>query len=155
MKLHILLTSVGRRGYLVKYFKDALGDGGKIYAANSIKCSAFVYADQTVITPLIYDEKYIKFLKDYCIDNNINAIISLFDIDLLMLAKHKKEFVDIGVTVIVSSEKVIEICNDKWKTYKFLKSKGFYTPDTYINVDEALKSIAYGTLQYPDRKSVV
>ncbi len=149
MKLHILLTSVGRRGYLVKYFKDALGDGGKIYAANSIKCSAFVYADQTVITPLIYDEKYIKFLKDYCIDNNINAIISLFDIDLLMLAKHKKEFVDIGVTVIVSSEKVIEICNDKWKTYKFLKSKGFYTPDTYINVDEALKSIAYGTLQYP------
>ena len=70
MKLHILLTSVGRRGYLVKYFKDALGDEGKIYAANSIKCSAFVYADQTVITPLIYDEKDIKFLKDYCIYNN-------------------------------------------------------------------------------------
>lgn len=144
MKLHILLTSVGRRGYLVKYFKEALGNNGKIYVANSVKCSAFVYADQTVITPLIYDEKYIKFLKDYCIDNTINAIISLFDIDLLILAKHKKEFAEIGVTVIVSSKKIVEICNDKWKTYKFLKSKGFYTPDTYINVDEALQSVDNG-----------
>lgn len=149
MKLHILLTSVGRRGYLVKYFKDALGNNGKIYVANSVKCSAFAYADETVITPLIYDENYIKFLEDYCIDNNINAIISLFDIDLLMLAKHKKGFEDIGVTVIVSSEKIVEICNDKWKTYKFLKNKGFYTPNTYINVDEALQSVANGMLQYP------
>ena len=46
-KLNILLTSVGRRGYLVKYFKDALGDNGKVYAANSTKlCSAFAYADR-------------------------------------------------------------------------------------------------------------
>lgn len=148
--MNILLTSVGRRGYLVKYFKDALGNKGKIYAANSTKlCSAFAYADQTVVTPLIYDRNYIDFLKNYCINNRIDAIISFFDIDLLILAKHKQEFIEIGVAVIVSSEKVIEICNDKWRTYLFLKNKGFYTPKTYINIDEALYSIAKGILQYP------
>lgn len=149
-KLNILLTSVGRRGYLVKYFKDALGDNGKVYAANSTKlCSAFAYADYTVITPLIYDRNYIDFLKTYCKNNKIDAIISLFDIDLLMLARHKQEFAEIGVHVVVSSEKIVELCNDKWKTYMFLEREGFYTPRTYLNIEEVLYRIESGMLQYP------
>ena len=52
--VNILLTSVGRRGYLVKYFKEVLGTDGEVHAANSTRlCPAFTYADQTVVTPLI------------------------------------------------------------------------------------------------------
>ena len=61
-ELNILFTSVGRRSYLVKYFKDALANRGLIHVANSSEISpAFLVADKHVITPLIYDKGYIPF----------------------------------------------------------------------------------------------
>ena len=55
--MNILLTSAGRRTYLVGYFKEALqmaGVEGQIHTANSQECPAFYAADQWVETPLIY-----------------------------------------------------------------------------------------------------
>lgn len=144
------MTSVGRRGYLVKYFKDVLGKNGEVHAANSTKlCPAFTYADYCVVTPLIYDKEYIDFLKNYCISKAISVVISLFDIDLLVLAKHKQEFIDIGVTIVVSDEEVVEICNDKWKTYLFLKDAGFQTPKTYLKIEDVLQNIEHRNIHYP------
>lgn len=148
--MNILLTSVGRRSYLVEYFKEVLKDKGKVYVANSTsKSPAFQYADEYTITPLIYAENYVNFLKEYCLKNDIKVIISLFDIDLLMLAKHKKEFEEIGIQVIVSDEKVIEICNDKWKTFLFLKEKGFNVPKTYIELEEVHKELKNKNIEFP------
>ena len=33
--MNILFTSGGRRSYLIKYFKEALGNQGEIHVANS------------------------------------------------------------------------------------------------------------------------
>ncbi len=149
-KLNILLTSVGRRSYLVEYFKNALNGQGKVFVGNSSEFSpAFQVADDFVVTPLIYDDSYIPFLKMYCTKNKIDAIISLFDVDLLILSKHKKEFKDIGVTVLVSDYEIVRICNDKWATYKFINSIGLDTPVTYLSVETALEEIHNGKLNYP------
>ena len=52
--MNILLTSVGRRAYLVKYFKEALGSGGRVFVSNSDdKSVAFHYADGYVVTILV------------------------------------------------------------------------------------------------------
>ena len=148
-KKNILLTSVGRRGYLVKYFKEVIGDG-KVHVSNSSDISpAFNYADASVVTPLIYDDNYIDFLLDYCNKNSINAIISLFDIDLPILSKNRKCFEENGIKVIVSDPEVIEICNDKWKTYKFLKENGFNTVHTYINLEDAIHDLEDKKITYP------
>ena len=148
--MNILITSVGRRGYMVKYFKEVLGNSGQVHVSNSSQISpAFLYADKVVVTPLIYDSNYISFLKSYCIENEIQVIISLFDIDLLVLAQHKKEFADADIQVVVSSEDVIEICNDKWKTYNFLKDNGFNVPKTYIDKRAAISDIQNKLLEFP------
>lgn len=147
---NILLTSVGRRSYLVNYFKDALKGEGKVHVCNSIaNTPAFKNADYSIVSPQIYDERYISFLKDYCIQYNIKAIISLFDIDLPILAKNKKIFDEIGTKLVVSDERVINICNDKWNTYKFLIDNNFNAPKTYVNLEDALKDINKGELSYP------
>ena len=149
-ELNILLTSVGRRSYLVKYFKNALNGRGRVHVANSTDISpAFRVADKSVVTPLIYDNNYISFLLDYCRENNICAIISLFDIDLPILSKHKAEFEAIGVHVIVSDIGVIDICNDKWNTYNFLKKNGFRAPATFLKLQDALDAVAAGSINYP------
>lgn len=148
--MNVLLTSVGRRAYMVKYFKEALGNDGQVHVCNSDdRTVAFHYADHSVIAPLIYDDAYIPFLLDYCKAHKIDLLISLFDIDLLVLARNKKQFEEIGTKVIVSDEKIIEICNDKWKTYQFLKSNGFHCPKTYLSLQRVLFALESGEVQYP------
>ena len=148
--MNILLTSVGRRAYMVKYFQAALAGTGEVHVCNSNDVTvAFQYADKSVISPLIYDDAYIPFLLEYCKENSIGVLISLFDIDLPVLAKHKKEFEQIGTRVIVSDEEFVTVCNDKWKTYLFLKENGFNVPKTYLSIAEVMGAIEAGVLQYP------
>lgn len=148
--MNILLTSVGRRSYLVQYFKNALNGAGQVHVMNSSDLSpAFCVADKATVSPLIYDKEYIPFLLNYCKENKIKAIISLFDVDLPILSKNKDKFEEIGTKVIVADEWVIDICNDKWKTYQFLIEKGFNAPTTFISLDLAIESINKGEIDYP------
>ena len=94
---NILLTSVGRRTYLIDYFMKAMAGAGEVHASNSIETLATQEADFSFISPLIHDNLYITTLLKYCEKSSINAILSLFDIDLLMFAKHRKTFAEIGV----------------------------------------------------------
>lgn len=148
--MNVLLTSVGRRAYMVKYFKNVLGESGEVHVCNSDdKTVAFRYADHSVISPLIYDENYIPFLLDYCRENSIDLLLSLFDIDLPVLARNREAFARIGTRVIVSDGELVEICNDKWKTYLFLKENGFRVPKTYLSLEQVLFALDRGELQYP------
>ena len=148
--MNILFTSVGRRSYLIEYFKEVLGEEGQVHAANSSDTSpAFLVADKSVVTPLIYDENYIPFLLEYCKKNQINAIISLFDIDLPILSRNKKQFSEIGVKVIVSEPAVIDVCNDKWKTYLFLNENNFCVPKTFITLYDAVEAIEKNEVTFP------
>ncbi|MDE6665780.1 MAG: ATP-grasp domain-containing protein [Ruminococcus sp.] len=149
-ELNLLFTSVGRRSYLVEYFKEAINGNGSVHVANSSAQSpAFRVADHSIVTPLIYDDNYIPFLLDYCQENHINALISLFDIDLPVLSANKEKFAEIGTTVVVSKPDTVGYCNDKWLTYQFLKNNGFNVPATFIELDEALKAVQKGDITYP------
>lgn len=63
----------------------------------------------------------------------------MFDIDLLMLAKNKQKFAEIGTTVVVSDESIVSVCNDKWKTYEFLRDNGFNAPKSYLDINSVMK----------------
>lgn len=148
--MNILLTSVGRRSYLVRYFKEALHGAGKVHVSNSTNLTpAFAYADHYVVSPLIYDESYIPFLLTYCSENNIKVLLSLFDVDLPVLAENKHRFNELGVVVVVSDRAVIDICNDKYATFMFLSQNGFDTPKTYLSIDSARTAILNRDIAYP------
>lgn len=148
--MNILLTSVGRRTYLVKYFQEAMKGIGEVHVSNSTSLTpVFSLTKHSVVTPLIYDGNYISFLLDYCNKNSISAIISLFDIDLPILAENKERFEKGGISVIVSSKEVVDICNDKWKTYLFCRDNGISVPKTYVSLDAAKKALETGELHYP------
>lgn len=148
--MNILFTSVGRRSYLLKYFRESMCSADAIYAANSIATTpAFRVADNYVVTPLIYSEEYIPFLLSYCNEHSIDVIVSLFDVDLYILAQNKQAFENIGVRVIVSDPHVIEVCNDKWRTHQFLKDKGLNSPKTFLDINAAKNAIAKKELNYP------
>lgn len=147
--MNILLTSVGRRSYLVNFFKEALVDKGVVHAANSIDTHTLHVADQFVITPEIYNDSYIDFLINYCNRFDISVIISLFDIDLYILSVNKEKFKNAGINIIVSNSEVIKICNDKWLTYRFLKDIQVNQPQTFISLSDVKNAISSNILSYP------
>ena len=147
--MNILLTSAGRRTYMVYYFRDALQGIGKIYASNSVLTYTLTQADGYVITPSIYNKDYVPFLLKYCEQENISVIIPLFDIDLPILSKNKCLFQEKGIKVIVSDIEVVEICNDKWATYRFLSHIGLPQARSFIDLDLAKSSIRKNEIGYP------
>lgn len=147
--MNVLLTSVGRRSYLVEYFKQAVGENGNVVVANSAVSQAWAAADKAFVSPVIYDKNYIPFLLNLCREEKIGILVSLFDIDLPVLAAHRKEFEEIGTFVVVSEPEVVEICNDKWKTYTFLQENGFLVPRTFLDPDEAVKALKTGEMGWP------
>ncbi len=150
--MNILLTSVGRRAYIIDYLRDVykrLGLAGNIIATNSdMNTTAMSVADKAFESPIIYDEKYIPFLLEICKSEKIDMLISLFDIDLMILAKNKSRFEEMGVKVIVSNENIINICNDKFEMLKYLKKINMPVPKTYIDLEEALKETDFDKNSY-------
>lgn len=150
MKQNILFTCAGRRNYLINYFKDALSGQGKIFATDqSLTAPAMVDADEAIQVPNIYAPNYIDKLVDIITDHNITAVISLNDLELPILSKHKLKIESAGAQLIVSDEKVINIAFDKWKTFKFIEQLGLNSPKTYISLKSAQESIEAGELNFP------
>lgn len=150
MGLNLLFTCAGRRNYLINYFKEAIKDQGKIFAADmDTSAPAMVDAHVAMVVPSIYDETYISSLKAIVTAHEIDAIISLNDLELPLLSKHKIDIETTGTKVIISNEHVIDIAFDKMKTFDFLSNIGLKTPQTYISLKKAKEEIFNGTLQFP------
>ncbi|MDR0932976.1 MAG: GNAT family N-acetyltransferase [Victivallales bacterium] len=147
--MNILLTSAGRRGYLCRYFKDALHNSGKVFAANSQYTQALTLADDYVITPLIFNPDYIPFLQKFVAKNQIDVIIPLFDVDGYILSKEQERFAAQNVKIITGSLETLKICNDKWASYKFFTEKKINTPRTFLSVDDCQKAITTGEINFP------
>ncbi len=148
--MNILFTCAGRRTYLLKYFREQMGDKDKIIAADmQLTAPALSVADVRVMVPAVYDEHYVEALHQICEMHNVDVLISLNDLELPILAENKLSFENIGVNVLVSSSEVIDICFDKLKTADFITSIGLKPPKTYRNLESATQAILDGELKFP------
>ena len=150
MAINILFTCAGRRNYLINYFKEAIKGQGKIFAVDmNLSAPAMVDADTAILVPSIYDDNYIDTLKRIIETHKIDAVISLNDLELPILSKHKAELESTGTKVIISSEHVIDIAFDKVETFKFLKHIGLNTPQTYTTIEDTKQALNKGLLNFP------
>lgn len=148
--MNILFTCAGRRTYLLKYFKENLDKGDKIIATDmQLSAPALQAADVSIQVPAVYAEDYIDITLDICKQQKVDALISLNDLELPILAENKPKFEAEGVTVIVSSPKVIDICFDKYKTAQWTESIGLNAPKTYVRLVDAKAALAAGEISFP------
>ena len=148
--MKILLSSIGRRGYLVRYFKDAVGDAGEIWGADFSKYApALQYCDHTVLLPKITDPNYIDLLLNFCTSNHINIIVSLIDPELEVLARNRDRFYESGIMAVVSPLKTVQIAYDKYLTWQFGEKNDIDVPVTVITIEDALQYLANGRLSWP------
>lgn len=148
--MNVLLTSVGRRAYLVRYFKEALSGNGQVFAINSEAQAAGMYeADFCFVAPRVDSETYIDFVCEVILKYDIKLVLSLFDIDLPYLAEHKAKIESLGAKLVVSDPSVIAIANDKWLTAQFCQKNNLLFPKSYIKLADAEKALAANLLNFP------
>ena len=148
--MNILFTCAGRRTYLLKYFKENLSEGDKVVATDmQLSAPALQVADVKLQVPAVYDPEYVNITLDICREQKIDALLSLNDLELPILAENKARFEELGVKVIVSSPEVIDIAFDKYKTAQWVESLGLVAPKTYLRLEEVKRALTAGEIDFP------
>lgn len=137
-KINILFLSCGRRVSLINLFKKALKEEGQTDAKiigvdiNPL-APALRVVDKYYIVPPLTAKDFIPTIIEIAKKEEIKLILPLIDYDLPVLSKNKENIEkETKSKVVVCDEKVIEIANDKYKTYKFFKENKIPTPETYL-----------------------
>ena len=147
---NVLLCSVGRRSYLVHYFRQALQGKGLVIATNSTADSTgMAVADQSVVISPASDDQYLTELMGVCVKYRIKLLLSLHDWEAPFIAANLKKFRSLGVIPVVSKPAVIKLCLDKILTCMFAKRNGIAHPFTVSNLEEARKALRTGQLKMP------
>lgn len=148
--MNILILSVGTRNKIVQYFKKAIGTNGKIIATDMSDIAPAVYeADKFYQVPRMTEDGYIDVIFDICKKEKINAVLSLIDSELSLLAKHIKDFDNIGVKVIGSSYDLCEMALDKIRMYTWLENHGYNCAKSYTDKEEFYSDVELGLIKYP------
>ena len=148
--MNILFTCAGRRTYLLKYFKDNLSQSDKVVATDmQLSAPALQVADVKLKVPAVYNPDYVNITLNICKEHQIDALLSLNDLELPILAENKSRFEELGVKVIVSDPQVIDIAFDKYKTAQWVESLGLVAPKTYVRLQDAKKALADGEIKFP------
>ncbi len=148
--MNILFTCAGRRTYLLNYFRNSLSEGDKIIATDlQLSAPALQAADFKEQVPAVYSPEYIGITLDICRKYSVDAVISLNDLELPILANNKSRFEEIGVNVIISSPEVIDLCFDKYKTAQWIESIGLKAPKTFIDLAVVKTALESGEVSFP------
>lgn len=148
--MNILFCSAGRRCELLKDFKKTLGGNVKIVVTELSKFApALNFADKAYIVPKINDENYMNVILDICKKEEINAITTLIDPEIEILAANRDKFKSIGVEVLAPYKETAELCFDKYKMFKYLKENDINTVNTYGCLDDFEKDYENNKIIFP------
>ncbi|MHC4122515.1 MAG: ATP-grasp domain-containing protein, partial [Planctomycetota bacterium] len=130
----VLFTCIGRRVSLLNSFRRAAKQMKlKVSFLGTDKLDlspALQLCDKKFITKSVGHPSYITELLKIVKNNRVKLLVPTVDLDLKILSKNKSKFEKLGCFVLVSQPGVINICQDKRKTYQFLTRNGFDTPVT-------------------------
>lgn len=167
--MNILLSSVGRRPYLVRWFQEALeanGIEGKVIAADyDIHAPSLQFADQFIQAPAVTDPTYKTWLTSALKDEDIDLAVSINDFELSEWAQLDKS-ADWAPLVRIDADVQAGI-EDKFVMAERFASVGIPTPQTWLgsappqNLADKQKLITKGRfgsasrgLQFTDQEGI-
>ena len=148
--MNLLFCSVGRRCELLKDFRKTMGDDLKIVVTDHSEVApAMAFADKAYLVPLISDPDYIPMILDICKKEQIEAVTTLIDPEIMLLAKHREEFEKLGVLVLAPYEETAKLCFNKYELYRFLTEHQINTIRTYGTFEEFEDAFQAGEIAFP------
>lgn len=103
-----------------------------------------------ILNPEVNHKVWLDVIVKLIIERNIKLLFVGVDFELPIFAKHKEEIQRItGATVMVSTLGVVEIADDKFLTYEFLKNNGLLHPRSYLPGQVDYESLTYPVIIKP------
>jgi len=123
----------------------------KIVAADmSVLATGLYAADVSYLVGRCDSDKYFETLSSIFKKESIDFYIPGTDVELKFCAINKQIIMDdFNVYTVISSEEVIDISDDKYKTYLFLRKNGFDHPKTNYLKDVDTQGIEYPVIVKP------
>jgi carbamoyl-phosphate synthase large subunit len=117
--------------YLIKSIQEI----GHIAVASDLDmdCYAKQIADDFIIMPTIKDPELWEKMRVLLKKNKVDIVIPSLDETLYEWALNCEKFTKMGVNVILSEKRTIEIFQDKWLTYLFFRDNEIPCPNTSLN----------------------
>lgn len=148
--MNYLMLSVGRRCELLNDFRKSLPPDSRIIAANITPYApALYFADKQYIIPGIYEPPYIGCVLDICKSESIDAVMTLIDAEIEILASYKDRFVELGVGLLVPELDTARICFDKYLMFQHLCKHGIPTVMTWISIEEFKQDLDNKRVHFP------
>ncbi len=151
--MKILFTSIGRRVELVQAFRKAAQkldvDLHIIGADLTNSAPALQFCDQTEIVCRIADERYLPMLLEICERERVDCLIPTIDTDLLLLARNKSRFEQIGTKVLIAAPDKVSICRDKNYTADYFISLGLKSPQPVNSIEKYEQALQAGKTNFP------
>ncbi len=148
--MNILILSAGTRNKVVQYFKKELSGSGTVVATDCSRLAPAIYdADKYYIVPPMVQDGYLDVILDICEKEKIDAVLTLIDPEISLLAENADKFKALGTTPIVSDYDKVEMCFDKFKMYEFLTNNGFKTAKSYVDKESFYADLDAGKITFP------
>ncbi len=130
MKNNIMVTGVG--GGVGQSLLKALAktDFGIVAVDSEALATGLHASPKAHLVPYAADSQYIPSILDICRTQRCDLIFVGHDVELMPLSANLELFRSNNIIPVVSSQKVIRICDDKLATQLFLEAHGFSTPKT-------------------------
>lgn len=146
--MNILILSAGTRNKIVQYFRQTID--GKVVATDMQLIAPAIYeADTYYQVPRITTPGYIDIILDICKKEEINAVLSLIDPELNLLAENIAKFENIGVQVIGSNFALCERALDKMQMYQWLREHGYPCARSYDDMQTFCIDQQKGLIDFP------
>ncbi|PID42430.1 MAG: hypothetical protein CSB48_10200 [Proteobacteria bacterium] len=130
--MNILITSLGNKTNLIKYFRRALFNegGGRIIGVDcSARNTGKHFVDEFILSPHISANGYRAWLYNTIEQQGVDLIIPSRDGDLLLFSQWKEEIQSLfHCAVHVSEEPALQCCLSKTRFSEWCISHGFFTP---------------------------
>ena len=144
----ILLLSAGTRNKIVQYFRSV--GGVRVVATDMQKTAPAIYeADAFYIVPRITDPGYLDIICDICRKEKVDAVLSLIDPELGLLAANEDRFRQLGVTVVGSNKELCERALDKMQMYRWLVSHEYPCAKSYVDKKAFYLDLQNDKISYP------
>ncbi|PSL31680.1 carbamoyl-phosphate synthase large subunit [Planomicrobium soli] len=149
--MNILILCAGRRVKIVQYFNKELAKvNGLVFTCDMDMFAPAVYFSEKFFkVPKINDENYVDDIIKICSDNNIDALISMIDPELELIAGNYEKFKSHGITPIISSLPMVELSFNKYAMHRFLIERGLPSVPTFYDLEQIGAAIGKGNISFP------
>ena len=148
--MNVLLTTVSGRSHFVDFWRTALGDRGRVLAADASGLApALQRAHEAFVVPRFNDPAYVDAILQICVQHDVRLLVPATDAELPVIDARRADLLAVGTVPVVSDRAVLDVCLDKLAMHGFLVEHGLDAPTTLVTLADARQSVAAGDLSFP------